>query len=121
MHPKLAKLIKGITYNSPFRKWFFPRYQYNFTPPQLLFMCQCLEDTSGVAGAVAEIGCAAGHTTIFLNKFMDASNIEKPYFAIDTFSGFVTEDVELEIRDRDKLLTQITGFEANNKNTITTP
>lgn len=85
------------------------------TAPQLCFLCQCIEDTKDVEGAVAEIGCANGSTTVFLNKFMDAQNIQKKYYALDTFSGFVAEDIELEVVGRGKTAELFTGFQVNKK------
>ncbi len=90
-------------------------YDYNFTPPQLCFICQCLQDTRNAAGAVAEIGCAGGSTTVFLNKYMDAQNIFKPYYAIDTFSGFVAEDIAFEVDNRGKSPDFFKSFQINKK------
>lgn len=73
-----------------------------FTVPQLIFLCKCIEETSGTEGSVVEVGCETGVTTVFLNKFMDALGIQKHYYALDTFSGFVKEDVEFEVLTRNK-------------------
>lgn len=115
MNPKLAVVLKEIQFNSPFRRYFFPRYTYNFTVPQLIFLCECIGETRGVGGAIAEVGCSKGYTTLFLNKYMDAEGIEKHYFALDTFSGFPAEDVSVEIADRGKTagIFQAAGFEIN--------
>lgn len=115
MNRKFAKLIKEILYNSPFRKYFFPRFLYNFTPPQLCFLCQCLEETKNVEGDIAEIGCSDGATTLFLNKYMDARKIQKNYYALDTFSGFVVEDIKTEVTERGKTSDMFTGFRSNKK------
>ena len=56
-----------------------------------------------------------GSTTVFLNKYMDAQNIEKKYFAIDTFAGFVAEDIEYEADKRGKSKKLYKGFQANKK------
>jgi O-methyltransferase len=115
LNPRLVKLIKEIQFNTPFRRYFFPRYVYNFTAPQLCFLCQCIEDTKHIVGDIAEIGCANGSTTVFLNKYMDAQNIQKKYYAIDTFSGFVAEDIEFEVATRGKSDDLYTGFQINKK------
>jgi O-methyltransferase len=116
LNPRLAKLIKELLFTSPFRRWFFPRFSYNFTAPQLCFLCQCIEDTKHVEGAIAEIGCATGSTTVFLNKFMDAQNIQKTYYALDTFCGFVADDIALEVVDRGKTAGLFTAaFQVNKK------
>ena len=115
MNPRLMRIIKEIQFNSPFRRYFFPRYRYNFTPPQLCFLCQCIEETRHIEGAIAEIGCAHGSTTVFLNKYMLAQNIEKDYYAVDTFSGFVPEDIIFEVSNRSKIKDLFTGFQVNKK------
>ena len=115
LNPKLARLLKEIQFRSPLRKYFFPRYLYNFTPPQLCFLCQCLEDTRHLAGSYAEIGCDHGATTVFLNKYMDAQNIPKTYYALDTFLGFVAADIAFEIALRGKTKDLFTSFQVNNK------
>jgi O-methyltransferase len=94
-------LFKNIVYYSPFKEH-FRYYKYNFTPPQLYFLCQCVEDTRNIEGAIAEVGCSEGRTTTFINKYMDAKSIDKAYYAIDTFSGFVDEDIKFEQNSRDK-------------------
>jgi len=43
-----------------------------------------------------------GRTTVFLGLYMMSRAIEKPYVAIDTFSGFVKEDIEFEALNRRK-------------------
>ena len=102
MHTGFERLLKEVQFYSPLRRYFFPRYQYNFTPAQLCILCQCIEETQHVDGSIVEIGCAGGATTVFLNKHMDASGIEKPYIAVDTFSGFVAEDIDHEVNKRAK-------------------
>ncbi len=98
------------------RRYFFPKYAYNFNPAQLCFLCQCIEDTREIAGAVAEIGCSDGSTTIFLKKYMDARGIRKDYYAVDTFAGFVAEDIEFEIERRGKTKEMFAAFQRNKKN-----
>lgn len=98
----IRKFFKDIQFYSPWRRYFFPRYSYNFTPPQLIFLCNCIEETKNVAGSIAEVGCANGRTTVFLNKYMSAQEIEKKYYALDTFSGFVEEDIQFEVNNRNK-------------------
>ena len=89
MKPTLLKFIQGIFFKIPLlRRHFFPVYPYTSTPQQLIFLCQCIEDTRDIKGAIAEVGCSVGSATIFLNKYMDYQNIQKDYHALDTFSGF---------------------------------
>jgi O-methyltransferase len=79
-----------------------PHYPYNFEPHQLMYLCQCLEGIRDVPGKIVELGCSAGKTTIFLNKFMNARGIEKDYYCVDTFSGFTDPDMTYEIENRGK-------------------
>jgi len=46
---------------------------------------------------------------------MDARNIEKVYYAVDTFSGFVAEDIRFEVSNRGKNGDLFTGFQVNKK------
>jgi len=77
-------------------------YSYMYDPAQLCFLCECLWETKMVEGKVVEVGCAMGRTTVFLGLYMMSRAIEKPYVAIDTFSGFVKEDIEFEALNRRK-------------------
>jgi len=98
------KNLKGeIRYLPALRKHYYPLYRYNFTAPQLCFLCQSLEETKPTTGSILEVGCSRGETTIFLNNYMKNSGIDKQYYAIDTFSGFVKEDIEFEQKIRNKL------------------
>ncbi len=79
-----------------------PRWRYNFSVPQLIFLCNCINNTREIPGSIVEVGCAIGTTTVFLNKYMDAEKIEKDFFCIDTFAGFLQRDIEYEARERGK-------------------
>jgi O-methyltransferase len=109
------KLTREILFHTPLKRYFFPRYLYNFTPPQLCFLCQCIEETKYVAGSIVEVGCANGLTTVFLNKYMTCQNIEKTYNTIDTFSGFVVDDVHCEVSHRGKSEKLFKLFQVNKK------
>ncbi|OGU18093.1 MAG: hypothetical protein A2X61_02960 [Ignavibacteria bacterium GWB2_35_12] len=54
-----------------------------------------------IEGDRLEIGCGYGHTTVFLNKFLESSNALKPYYCIDTFCGFTIKDMQYEESYRD--------------------
>jgi O-methyltransferase len=115
MNPKVVKLLKAALIDSPLSEYFFPRYRFFHSPVQLCFLCECLAATKDVEGAICEVGCATGWTTVFLNKYMDSANIDKAYYAIDTFAGFVSEDVEFEVCNRGKRQELFSGFTTNNK------
>jgi O-methyltransferase len=109
------KLVKSVLYHPPFDRVFLHRYNYQFNPAQLAFLCQCLDQTRDVPGAIVEIGCSTGLTTVFLNKYMDCTGIEKPYICVDTFSGFTPEDIQHEIGFRGKKRDSLLGFRANSR------
>lgn len=113
---KLLKFIREIYHLSPFRKYFFYRYHYMFSPQQLFYYCDAINRIKDVEGIILEIGCAEGRTTVFANKFMEKEGIKKEYICIDTFSGFTSDDVQYEALKRDKNKTVLkTQFVANKR------
>jgi len=80
----------------------FSLYNYMFSPTQLIFFTKCLTECNKVPGCFAEVGCAYGWTTAFLKKFMDENQIEKNYYAIDTFGGFLPDHSRYEVEQRNK-------------------
>lgn len=115
LRQEIKKFLKDILFHTRFRKNFFPLFQYNFTASQLCFLCQCLEKTKNIQGEIVEVGCAGGSSTVFLNKYMDSENIDKKYYAIDTFSGFVTKDIDYEVTERNKKPEYFNSFKINSK------
>jgi predicted O-methyltransferase YrrM len=105
--------LKSLAYETPMARWVAHRWQYNFSPAQLGFLCSCLDRTREVAGPVFEVGCFAGVTTVYLNKHMSAEGIEKPYYAFDTFGGFTADDVAYESEHRGKQRSRLAGFTDN--------
>lgn len=91
-----------------------PSYRFNFTPDQLNILCGLIEQTRDVPGPIVEIGCSNGWTTVFLCKYMESRGIDKPYIAIDTFSGFVEEDIAVEEK-RGKPRRAMNGFRTNDQ------
>lgn len=113
----MRKILRSIAFKTPLRNYVTYMYYCGFTVPQLFFLCQCVEQVREVEGAIAEVGCAQGHTTVFINKYMDAQKIDKKYYAVDTFSGFVPEDLAYEVSKRQKKLSMYrdTVFQLNTK------
>lgn len=100
MAKQLALRIPGL------RDHLGTRYSFLHTPAQLAYLVSCLDQTRGVPGCVVEAGCYVGATTLFLNRHMTIADIERPYWALDTFSGFRDEDLDVEAargQDRDHL------------------
>jgi SAM-dependent methyltransferase len=114
--PFVNKIAREIYNISPFRKYFFYRYHYMFSPQQLCYMVNSLNETGDVEGEILEIGCAEGRTTVFLNKHLQDIGSKKKYSCIDTFSGFTSEDIEHEAtkRNKDKDILKV-QFVANKK------
>ena len=102
MRNTLRILSRRILARTPLRRFLFPRYQYSFTPSQLGFMVDTLIDSLQHTGDVIEVGCFVGATTVFLNAEIQRRDPERRYIAIDTFSGFVSEDLEYETSVRGK-------------------
>jgi predicted O-methyltransferase YrrM len=96
----LRRLWRSLAWYTPFRRYMYYRYQYLMAPAELAFLVQSITETRDVSGDVVEIGCALGNTTCFLNHHLRRANIQKPYYCIDTFSGFVQDDVAFEIDQR---------------------
>jgi len=115
MRTLLVNLAKGLLGATPLRRFFFPYFAYNMTAAQLVLLCRHLSLARAVPGLVLEVGCSTGMTTVFLNKFMDAEGIEKDYVAVDTFAGFVAEDVRHEVEQRGKQAAFFDGFRTNSK------
>jgi O-methyltransferase len=87
---------RHLLLRTPIRELFSHKYLYMFTPTQLGFLCDQVTKTAEVPGALVEIGCAFGATTVFLNRHMDSLGMEASYYAIDTFKGFTASDIEFE-------------------------
>ncbi|HPD13610.1 MAG TPA: TylF/MycF/NovP-related O-methyltransferase [Planctomycetota bacterium] len=115
MKSLLVRIIKHAQFLSPLRRYFFYRYMYQFAPAQLAFLCKCLDETKQVPGAVVEVGCGMGCTTVFLNRHMDFIGLEKPYICLDTFQGFTSEDVKVEVGERGKNARNYRVFNINSQ------
>jgi predicted O-methyltransferase YrrM len=103
MKSLFERLLKEISLRTGIldRK-FFGIYPYQHSPHHLQYLLECVSETKDVPGAIIEIGCANGATTVFLKKHLDYLGCDKRYIAIDTFSGFTRRDVDYEIRERGK-------------------
>lgn len=103
MKSYLLALLKEFSYRSGLlRDRFFSVYPYMFTPLQLMFIAECFRGVRDVPGSCIEVGCAYGATTVFLKKLMAEDGFAKDYIALDTFSGFVPEQVAFEVKERRK-------------------
>ena len=98
----LKRAAKSMIYRTPYGRFIGHRHSYSFSPRQLCYLASCIDRTSQLSGSIVEVGCFLGHTSTFLNKHMDAEGIEKPYYAMDTFSGFVGSQLDHERDARGK-------------------
>jgi predicted O-methyltransferase YrrM len=89
-----AALLQRVALSTPIARWLWPPYRYMFTPPQLAFLGRELDRAP--VGTALEVGCANGDTTVWLSHWMDAAGTDRPYVAIDTFSGFLSRDIAVE-------------------------
>lgn len=96
-----ATTMKTIAYRTGLHRFLFYRFDYMFRPRELCLLVSTLTRTHGLQGPILEIGCAAGHTTVFLNKHLDDLGDSRAYVCIDTFAGFTAQDIAVE-RDRGK-------------------
>jgi O-methyltransferase len=98
-----ATAVKTFAYRTGLHRLLFYRYDYMFRPAELAVLVSVLTQTKCLPGPILEIGCAAGHTTVFLNKHLDDLEDSRNYFCIDTFAGFTDDDIAVEVdRGKDK-------------------
>jgi hypothetical protein len=108
---KDASLKTGV-----YDRTLFQVYSFCFQPKQLIFLAECIHAVADVPGCFVEGGCLHGATTVFLNKFTDDERMNpRPYYAIDTFSGFTIEDANYEVTERSKTSEMYTDFRENKK------
>lgn len=117
----LIETIKKIAYRAPLvNELSRPNYRYNLEPAQLAWLCHALDATAGAGeGAVVEVGVARGLTTVFLLEHMRRSGDRRPYYCIDTFTGFVPEEIAFEVSRRGKRPTHYRSFAYNDVRVFT--
>jgi predicted O-methyltransferase YrrM len=93
----LANALKSFAFHSGLHRLLFYRYDYMFRPSELSLLVTSLTETSGMSGPIFEIGCAAGHTTVYLNKHLDDLEDSRDYVCLDTFAGFTKDDIAVEV------------------------
>ena len=108
------ELAKRIAYRSKALNWLSrPTYAYNLKPAQLAALVNALDRTRHMSGSVVEIGVARGMTTVFLKRHMAETADERRFLCVDTFSGFLTEDVAFERNHRGKNHPTLNAFTYN--------
>ena len=100
---RLRALARRLAFRTPLRARLVHRYPYLFSPAQLRVILNAVDQSLREPGALIEIGCAWGLTTVFLNEHLrTTNNADRAYIAIDTFGGFTRRDVDYEITERRK-------------------
>jgi O-methyltransferase len=100
---RVRTVIKDLALSTgAYNRTFFNVYPFMFAPHQLTVLDQAVRDVRDIPGCFVEAGCAFGASTVFLRKSMQYYGINAPYYAIDTFSGFVKEQVAHETEKRGK-------------------
>jgi O-methyltransferase len=117
MRTTARKLFRAIACRTPLARYILPRYQYQFKPIQLGFVCEMMRRTRGLSGSIVEVGCSVGQTTVFLNRQMDYDRDARRYFGLDTFSGFNPQHVDFEVgvRGKDRSVIDGHGFQINDQ------
>ena len=117
----VRRLMKAAAFQTPAARYLGPRYPYNFRPKQLAFLVEMLDGVEEIPGSIVEVGCFTGATTIFLSEHLRDQGRSRRYVAIDTFAGFLHDDVEHEINVRGKTADReafATGFVLNDRNWV---
>lgn len=108
------EIAKRIAYRSKALNWISrPTFGYNLKVAQIVALVDALDRTRHLGGSVIEIGVARGMTTVFLNRHMDETGDPRKYICVDTFSGFIPEDVAYEREQRGKEDPTLNGFAYN--------
>lgn len=102
MRNLFIRLTKTFFFITPLWRYFLPIMKFDMSISQLNFITSTL-DTIKNDGAVLEIGVGGGVTSVMINNFMKSRSIKRPFFAIDTFSGFTFEDIQYEKNNRGKV------------------
>ena len=67
--------------------------------------------TNNINGAIVELGCNCGGTTIRISKILDLYNCKKSFHVYDTFTGLPKIDVNKDINQyEDKMVCSVSKF-----------
>ena len=100
----IIRLLKTIFFNTSLWRFFLPVMKFDMSVAQLNFITNTIEAIKN-DGAVLEIGVGGGSTSVIINIFMKQKGIKRPFYAIDTFSGFTKEDADFERKIAEKPIT----------------
>lgn len=66
-------------------------------PERLADYLQALRDRAELPGAVLEVGCFRGATTVVAGKMLREMGQDRRYVCVDTFEGFVPDQFEVDV------------------------
>ena len=96
-----ASLLKALAFR--YTSIAVPRYEFGLEPIQLANLVLEMDRLKEVRGTIVEIGVARGMTTRFICEHIVRSGCtDQRLCAIDTFSSFLSSDVEYEVKRRGK-------------------
>jgi len=67
-------------------------------PARLEDYLQALRDRVDLPGAILEVGCFEGGTTVVAGRMLRDMGHERRYVCVDTFDGFVPDQFEVDVR-----------------------
>lgn len=119
----LKKAAKNILFRLGYRKQAIHKYDYFFWPEELIFLARSAEiSAKNNDGAMLEVGCAMGATTVFINKHLQWSELYNSgrknvqYVCLDTFGGFMRGHVAHEQNGRGKSKESYDDYQVNSIN-----
>lgn len=80
------------------RRALLTQYRFPFNPEQLWAICSAAEQALRADGAFMEVGVAQGYTTLYVHQHLASRGQTRPYYCLDTFAGFLPDDIETERR-----------------------
>jgi len=103
--------VKWLVYRTPIvDRAMAPSFPYKLNPAQLCVMVELIDKTRASGAAVAEIGVAKGNTSVFLLEHLRTVEDERPLLLFDTFGGFTSESVAIEVTARGKAIREYGVF-----------
>lgn len=92
-----SPILDKILLSFPFLyKSRFIRYESGAPQPHIELLIQAINETKNLQGDIIECGSNRCGTTSILAQFLKTNNIMKKIYALDSFSGFVPEEIQKE-------------------------
>jgi len=92
-----------------------PKYQLGMEPAQVHWLISGINDTKDNGGSIVEVGVALGNTSVFLMEHLRKTGDQRTYYCLDTFSGFTQEDIDHEVKKRNKSDSRYGAFAYNDR------